>query len=61
MIVPGEPTVYRVVSRTALDAFVLGDVEGEYLLKLPNQIDLPTAKPTLRWTFGGTLTDVRRR
>ncbi len=30
----GEPAVYHVISRTALDGFVLGDVEKEYLLTL---------------------------
>lgn len=30
----GGPTVYHVISRVALDGFVLGDVEKEYLLKL---------------------------
>ncbi len=34
MIVKGEPVVYHVVSRTALDGFVLGDVEKDYLLDL---------------------------
>ena len=32
--VKGEPTVYHVMSRTALDGFVLGDVERDFLLKL---------------------------
>ena len=32
MIVKGEPVVYHVVSRTALDGFVLGDVEKDFLL-----------------------------
>jgi hypothetical protein len=27
MIITGEPTVYHIVSRTALDGFVLGDAE----------------------------------
>ena len=27
LVVTGEPAVYRVMSRTALDGFVLGDVE----------------------------------
>jgi hypothetical protein len=31
--VKGEPAVYHVISKTALDGFVLGDVEKEYLLK----------------------------
>ena len=34
LVVKGEPAVYHVVSRTALDGFVLGDVEKEYLLEL---------------------------
>ena len=32
--VKGEPAVYHVMSRTALEGFVLGDVEKDYLLKL---------------------------
>jgi len=32
LIVKGEPAVYHVISRVALDGFVLGDVEKEYLL-----------------------------
>ena len=34
MVLKGEPAVYHVISRTALDGFVLGDVEKDYLLKL---------------------------
>jgi putative transposase len=34
LTVAGEPAVYHVISRTALDGFVLGDVEKEYLLSL---------------------------
>ena len=34
LTVAGEPAVYHVISRTALDGFVLGDVEKEYLLQL---------------------------
>ena len=34
LTVEGEPAVYHVISRTALDGFVLGDVEKEYLLSL---------------------------
>ena len=30
----GEPAVYHVISRTALDGFVLGEAEKEYLLSL---------------------------
>ena len=38
MLITGEPTAYHVMSRTALDGYVLGDVEKEYLLKLIKQI-----------------------
>ena len=34
LVVKGEPAVYHVISRTALDGFVLGDIEKDYLLKL---------------------------
>jgi putative transposase len=34
MIVEGEPAVYHVISRTALDGFVLGDGEKDFLLRL---------------------------
>jgi REP element-mobilizing transposase RayT len=34
MIVKGEDMVYHVISRTALDGYVMGDIEKEYLLKL---------------------------
>ena len=34
MVVKDEPAVYHVMSRTALDGFVLGDLEKEYLLEL---------------------------
>ncbi len=34
IIVKNEPAVYHVMSRTALDGFVLGDIEKEYLVEL---------------------------
>ena len=34
MLITGEPTAYHVMSRTALDGFVLKDVEKEFLLRL---------------------------
>ena len=34
LTVEGEPAVYHVISRTALDGFVLGDVEKDYLFTL---------------------------
>ncbi len=34
MIIDREPAIYHVMSRTALDGFVLGDAEKDYLLHL---------------------------
>jgi putative transposase len=34
IVVEGEPAVYHIISRTALDGFVLGDAEKDHLLKL---------------------------
>ncbi len=34
MIISGEPTVYHIMSRTALDGFVMGDTEKEFLFRL---------------------------
>lgn len=38
--VKGEPAVYHVMSRTALDGFVIGDVEKDYFLGLIKKISL---------------------
>jgi len=38
MLITGEPTAYHVMSRTALDGYVLGDVEKEHLLRLIKQM-----------------------
>ncbi len=38
MLITGEPTAYHVMSRTALDGYVLGDVEKEHLLSLIKQM-----------------------
>ncbi len=38
MMVKGEPGVYHVVSRTALDGFVLGDLEKDYILDLMRRL-----------------------
>ena len=40
LVVKGEPAVYHVVSRTALDGFVLVDIEKEYLLNLIKRLSL---------------------
>ena len=34
LVVTGEPAVYHVMSRTALDGFVLGDREKDFLCDL---------------------------
>ena len=34
MVIPDQPAVYHVMSRTALDKFPIGSVEKDYLLKL---------------------------
>ncbi len=34
MLFEGETAVYHVISRTALDGFVIGDAEKDYLLQL---------------------------
>jgi hypothetical protein len=44
--VKGEPPVYHVMSRTALDGFVLGDVEKEYLLDFIKRLSRRTEKGT---------------
>ncbi len=31
MVIKGESAVYHVMSRTALDGYVIGDVEKDYL------------------------------
>ena len=38
MVVKVEPVVYHVMSRTALDGYVIGDIEKEFLLKLIKQL-----------------------
>ena len=34
LIVKGEPAVYHIISRTALDGFVMKDIEKDHLLNL---------------------------
>ncbi len=38
MIVEGEAAVYHLISRTALDGYVMGDVENDFLLKLIKEL-----------------------
>ena len=33
MVIDGEPAVYHVISRTALDGYPFGDVEKDYFIK----------------------------
>ncbi|SPD73268.1 conserved hypothetical protein [uncultured Desulfobacterium sp.] len=40
LVVKGEQTVYHVISRTALDGYVIDDVEKEFLLKLIKRLSL---------------------
>ena len=40
LTVADEPAVYHVISRTALDGFVLGDAEKEYLLSLIKRLSV---------------------
>jgi hypothetical protein len=53
LIVKGEPAVYHVVSRAALDGFVLGDVEKEYLLNLIKRLSLVYCTVVLGFCFMG--------
>jgi len=50
LIVKGEPTVYHVMSRTALDGFVLRDIEKEIIMRLSPYLFIRKT-----WSF---LTDV---
>ena len=40
MLIKDEPAVYHVMSRTALDGYVIGDVKKEFLLELIKQLSL---------------------
>jgi REP element-mobilizing transposase RayT len=37
MVISGEPTAYHIISRTALDGYVLGDVERDFFVTLLKQ------------------------
>jgi putative transposase len=54
MIVTGEPTVYHVISRTALDGFVLEDVEKEFLLNLIKRLSSVYFAEVLGFCIMGT-------
>ena len=40
LVVKGEPAVYHVMSRTALDGFVMGHVEKDYLCDLIRKLSM---------------------
>jgi putative transposase len=54
MIITGEPTVYHIISRTALDGFVLGDVEKEFLLNLIRRLSSVYFAEVLGFCIMGT-------
>ena len=54
MVITGEPTVYHVISRTALDGFVLGDVEKEFLLNLIKRLSSVYFAEVLGFCLMGT-------
>jgi len=54
LVVKGEPAVYHVISRTALDGFVMGDVEKEYLLNLIRRLSLVYFAEILGFCLMGT-------
>jgi len=55
LIVKGEPTVYHVISRTALDGFVLGDIEKEYFLNLIRRLSKVYFAEVLGFCLMGTI------
>jgi hypothetical protein len=54
MVITGEPTVYHIISRTALDGFVLGDVEKEFLLNLIKRLSSVYFAEVLGFCIMGT-------
>ena len=54
MVVKGEPAVCHVVSRTALEGFVLGNVEKEYLVNLIKRLSLVYLTEVLRFCAMGS-------
>ena len=53
MIIKDEPAVYHVMSRTALDGYVLGDVEKEYLVQLIKKLSKVYFTEVLGFCFMG--------
>ncbi len=54
MVVKGEDAVYHVMSRTALDGYVLGDIEKEHLLRLIKKLSSVYFVEVLGFTIMGT-------
>ena len=53
MLVKGEPAVYHVMTRTALDGYVLGDTEKEFLLGLIKKLSAIYFTETLGFCIMG--------
>ena len=53
IVVKGEPAVYHVMSRTALDGFVLEDIEKEYLVELLKKLSSVYFAEVLRFCIMG--------
>ena len=47
-VVKGEPAVYHVICRSALDGFALGDVEKEHFVKLLRELGSASGSPIKR-------------
>ena len=47
LIVKEEEAVYHVMSRTALDGYVMGDVEKDFLLDVQRRGSVPIPDPVL--------------
>jgi putative transposase len=54
MVITGEPTVYHVISRTALDGFAMGDREKEFLLNLIKRLSSVYFAEVLGFCLMGT-------
>lgn len=54
MLIKGEPAVYHVISRTALEGYVIGDIEKEFLLKLITRLSSVYFADVLGFCLMGT-------
>ncbi len=53
MVIEDEPAVYHVMSHTALDGYVLGDIEKDYLVRLIQQLSRIYFTETLGYSVMG--------